>query len=62
VLERPRQAPQEDSSGSGWDLECTVAEVRALPKGIRSLFLEKNNKQHDHHHQGVGLRLNCELI
>jgi hypothetical protein len=24
--------------------------ANTLPKVIRSLFLEKNNKQHDHHH------------
>jgi hypothetical protein len=29
--------------------ECWRYEVRTLPKGIRSLFLKKNNKQHNHH-------------
>ena len=29
--------------------EETRAGGVTLPKGIRSLFLEKNNKQHDHH-------------
>jgi len=28
---------------------CPIYGVRTLPKGIRSLILKKNNKQHDHH-------------
>jgi hypothetical protein len=34
------------------DCQCVVCAVfhgvRTFPKGIRSLFLEKNNRQHDH--------------
>jgi hypothetical protein len=36
----------------GSDARVNVNGVRTVPKGIPRLFLEKNNKQHDHHQQG----------
>ena len=40
-------------------IRCSLDGVRTLPKAIRSLCLEKNNKQHDHHHTHL---IRCSFV